>query len=292
MNCPASLASCAPACRPAIRVRRGWAVWLVVLLALALPALAQRLGKPAAFKGIDIEEHLGAQVPLDLTFRDETGAPVTLRELCDGRRPVALVLAYYQCPMLCTFVLNGLTRAINETPLRPGEQYQLVTVSIDPREGAELATAKRTAYLGGLTTPVEPAAWRFLTADQATIDQLADTLGFRYFYDAEQNQYAHPAVVHVLTPEGKISRYLYGIQYQPRDFRLALLEASEGRIGNIVDRVLLYCFHYSPRDKEYTASAMRIMRLGGATVLAALVIFLAILWRREGRRQELPQPRL
>jgi len=267
-------------------------LWLGAWLCAMPAAQAQRLGKPAAFKGMDIEEHLGAQLPLDMAFRDEAGAAVSLRELCDGRRPVVLVLAYYQCPMLCTFVLNGLTKAINETPLRPGEQYQLVTVSIDPTETAALAAAKRQTYLGSLEAKVDPAAWRFLTTDQATITALADALGFRYFYDETQRQYAHPAVVHILTPGGKISRYLYGIQYQPRDFRLALLEASDGRIGNIVDRVLLYCFHYSPRDKEYTAAAMRIMRLGGSAVLLALVIFLAILWRREWRRHALPQPRL
>jgi protein SCO1 len=270
-------------------------IWPLAVLAGCLlvtgMAHAQRVGKPDAFKGIDIQERLGDLVPLDLPFVDETGRPVVLRDYFDGRRPVVLVLAYYDCPMLCTFVLNGVSEAVRLVELQPGEQFRLLTISIDPSETPALAAAKRESYVQSVNRNLGADEWHFLTGRQEAIDALAAALGFIYFYDEEQQEYAHPAVVHVLTPDGTISRYLYGIKYRDRDLKLALLEASRGTIGSIVDRVILYCFHYNAKDKQYALFAMNIMRLGGVVTLLLLGLLLGVLWSRERqRRRHQPPP--
>ncbi len=233
-----------------------------------------------------ISEKFGQQLPLDLTFTAEDGQPVQLKSLFHQNRPVILVLAYYECPMLCTLVLNGLQEALPKVDLEPGVDYDIITVSIDHEETAEMAAAKRDRYLATLGKEAPPDAWRFLVGEKEAIRELADSVGFRFTYDAENDQYAHAAVLHLVTPGGRLSRYLYGIKFDPRDIRLGLLEASQGEIGSFVDRILLYCYHYDPKDKGYRLMAENIMRLGGAVTLLVLGSFLGVLWYREKHRPD------
>lgn len=238
--------------------------------------------KPPHTERIDIIEHLGAKVPLELVFRNEDGDSVRLGQYFGQGKPVLLSLVYYECPMLCTFVLNGLVDGVRELTWKPGEQFQMVSVSIDPRETPKLAADKKLRYLKSLGKDGIPEqGWAFLVDVNGSSQQLADAIGFKYFYDAGQDQYAHPAAAYVLAEDGTISRYLYGLQYKPQDLRLSLLEASEGKIGNTLDRLLLYCFHYDPDSQSYVLFAQNLMRLGGGVTLVALVAFLAVLWMRD-----------
>jgi len=250
------------------------------LLCLFAAAVALTAGPPLPpeLRGVGVEEHLGQRVDLDLTFTGEDGYPVTLRSFFHQDRPVLLNLVYYSCPMLCTLVLNSQTAALRKIPWTPGKEFEVVTISIDPTETFDLAQRKRASYLesyGRSTT-----GWHFLTDDHGHARQLADQLGFHYRYDERQAQYAHPAVIMILTPVGRVSRYLYGIQFKPRDLRLALREASESKFSLSTDRLLLYCFHYDPRTHGYVLFAANLMRAGG--VLTVLILVLARLWRREG----------
>ncbi len=265
-------------------LRFSFIVVVAANLAFALRVPAQLIkGDAPELQRIDIKENLGEKIPLDLSFVDENGAPVTLAEYMQNGKPVVLTLAYYECPMLCTFVLNGISKAVTELGWSPGDRYEMLTVSIDPAETAALASAKKSVYLERLgETGAGPSAnWSFWTGEQEQIKKLADAVGFQYFYDKKKGEYAHPAVVFVLTGEGVISRYLYGIEYPSKNLRLALLEASEGKIGTIVDRVLLYCYHYDPVGKKYTLFAMNIMRLGSGLAALGLAMFVGLLWLKE-----------
>jgi protein SCO1/2 len=228
---------------------------------------------------VGLDQRLGESVPLDLPFRDEAGQSVTLGRYFQGK-PVVLVLAYYRCPMLCTQVLNGLVAAMRPLPFELGQDYQVVTVSFDPREGPELAAAKKASYRDSYGRPGVDEGWHFLTGDQPAIDRLARAVGFRYVYDPKQGQFAHASGVMVLTPQGRLVRYFYGINYPPRDLRLGLVEASEGRVGSPVDQLLLLCYHYDPATGTYSAAAMTFVRLGGLATVLALGIFLVRGWRR------------
>ncbi len=234
-------------------------------------------------RGIDVSERLGGSVPLNLRFADENGRQVELRDVFVQGKPVVLTLAYYECPMLCTFVLNALSKAVAELDWQPGDEYQMLTVSIDPEETPALAAAKRKVYVDSLNKGDIGDGWRFWVGRQTEITSLAESVGFEYYYDARQDEFAHPAVVFVLTPEGVISRYLYGIDYRSKDLRLSLLEAGEGKIGSLMDRVILFCYHYDPMGKKYTLMAMNVMRLGGLITVTFLGFFLAGLWLRERR---------
>ena len=231
--------------------------------------------------GIDVEEHLGERIPLDLEFTNDEGKKVKLDEYFHQGKPVVIVLAYYNCPMLCTLVLNGLADAVKQTGWTAGKEYKIITVSIDTSETAELADQKRKSYLKYLARPDGDAGWRFHVGEQSQILGLASALGFKYFYVEDRKEFAHPAVVFILSEDGKISRYLYGIQFKERDFRLALVEASEGKVGNTLDRLLLYCFHYDPNAKGYVVMATNVMKLGGVATILLLGIFLAIMWKRD-----------
>ena len=231
--------------------------------------------------GIDVVEHLGQPVPLDLEFTNDEGKKVKLADYFHQGKPVVIVLAYYNCPMLCTLVLNGLADAAKQNKWLPGKDYQIVTVSIDTSETAELAGIKRKNYLDYLARPDGNDGWRFHVGEQSPIDTLAKALGFKYFYVEERKEFAHPAVLFVMSEDGRISRYLYGIQFNERDFRLALVEASEGKVGNTIDRLLLYCFHYDPNAKGYVVMAMNVMKLGGLATMVILGIFLLVLWKRD-----------
>ncbi len=234
---------------------------------------------------VGIDEHLDAQLPMDLMFRDEAGERVRFGDLFAGDKPVILTLGYYRCPMLCSLVLNGLADSLKELNLNPGEHFDMVTVSIDPGESHVLAAEKKESYLRYYDRAGAEKSWSFLTGDEGPIRELADAVGFRYEYLPDQDQYAHAAVVFVITPQGRVSRYLYGVQYEPTTVRLGLVEASEGKIGTITDRFLLFCYHYDAASGAYGPAAIKIMRLGGFVTLVALAFVVGFFWLRELRRK-------
>jgi protein SCO1 len=277
-------------------------VFCLLLSASCLPVLAQpgmpqpssplygarpesgavRTGLPKALLDVGLDQKLNQQAPLDLVFDDENGRPVTLGQYF-GKRPVVLSLVYYDCPMLCTQVLNAMTSAFRVISFNPGEQYEIVTVSFDPREKPALAAAKKQMYVNYLPPEKRAGAingWHFLTGDQTNIKHLTEAVGFRYHWDKETKQFAHASGIMVLTPEGKLAQYYYGIEYSARDLRLGLVEASANKIGTPVDQLLLYCYHYDPATGKYGAVVMNIMRLGGIVTVCAIVVLLLLLRRR------------
>jgi protein SCO1/2 len=237
---------------------------------------------PAPLREIGFDQNLDQPVPLDVTFKDETGRTVALGEYF-GKRPVVMVFAYYDCPMLCTLVLNGLESALKVLSLEPGKDFEIVTVSFDPRDTPASATAKKAAYIERYRHPGASAAWHFLTGDQRSIDRLTRAAGFRYAWDAATRQFAHPSGIIVLTPDGRLARYLFGIEYGPRDLRYAIVEASSGRIGTAVDSLLLYCYHYDPMTGRYGFVVMRALRLAGAATVILLGAFIVVMVRKERR---------
>jgi protein SCO1/2 len=271
---------------------------MVLALLIAAPAFAQMTGAPTTgykrepgmtastvptpLREIGFDQNLDQLVPLDTPLVDEAGQSVRLGDYF-GRRPVVLVFAYYDCPMLCTQVINGLASALGVLSLEPGQDFEIVTVSFDPRDTPATATAKKTVYLDRYKRPGAAAAWHFLTGDPASIESLTKAAGFRYVWDDQTKQFAHPTGVIVLTPDGRLARYLFGIEYGPRDLRLALVEASAGKVGTPVDALLLYCFHYDPMTGRYGLAIMRAMRLAGAATVLALGTFIVVMVRREKR---------
>ena len=240
---------------------------------------------PAQLRGIDVEEHLGDTIPLDFTFIDSHGDSVTLGKYFNQGKPVVLMMGYYSCPMLCGLIMNGIDEVVKETSLKFGEDYQIVSVSIDTAETDVLASAKKKEHLNKIGVPEDSDGWVFLTGEGSQSRGLADAIGFKYYYDESKQMYAHTAVLTILTEEGKISRYLYGIEYPSNDFRLAILEASQGKVGNTIDRIILYCYHYDPQAGGYVVFAGNVMRLGGLLTFAILAIFLGILWYRDRRKK-------
>lgn len=262
----------------------------VVTLALAASLSGQQRedpgmpasARPPALEGIGIDQRLDAQVPLDLSYRDEAGRTVRLSEFF-GKRPVLLSLVYYDCPMLCTQVLNGLVGALDTMSLDAGRDFDVVAVSFDPRDKPSDAAAKKAAYLTRYKRPNATAGWHFLVGDPAAITRITKAAGFRFKWDESRGQFAHASGIMVATPDGRLARYFYGIEYSPRDLRLGLVEASAGRIGTPVDQVLLYCFHYDPTSGKYGAVVIRMIRLAGAATVAVLVISLWLMSRRRAR---------
>ncbi len=255
-------------------------------LALALVPAVSASGQiaaynPADLQRIDIIEHPGDSVPLDLQFTDDRGRAVRLGDYFDRRKPVILIMAYYECPMLCTLVLNGMSDGIRGLGWPPGDKFQMITVSIDPHETWELAAGKKKTYLENLALPAKDDGWAFLVGQESQSKGLADAIGFKYFYDEGNKQYAHPAAAFVLTGDARISRYLYGIEFTPRDLKLALMEASEGQIGSTIDKIILYCYHFDPEAGGYVVFAANVMKLGGMATLLILVLFLGFLWMTE-----------
>ena len=257
----------------------------VLLLAASLPLLAQTPieTRPQILRNVAIEQHLDRQLPLDLPFRDEAGRAVRLREYF-GKRPVVLVLAYYNCPMLCTEVLNGLTSAMRVLTFDAGREFEVVTVSFDPHDTPKDARAKKEPYVARYGRPGAAAGWHFLTGDPASIKGLTESVGFRYAWDEKIDQFAHASAIYVATPDGRLSRYFYGIEYAPRDLRLALVEASRGKIGTPVDQLLLYCYHSDPAAGRYGAVVMNMVRVAGVAAVLLLTTFLTLMWRRDRRR--------
>jgi protein SCO1 len=233
---------------------------------------------PPQLKGVGFDQRLNQQVPLDTVFTDETGKQIHLGDYF-GSKPVILILAYYQCPRLCTLVLNGVVQGMLEMPLKLGKDYNVVTVSFDPRETWQLAASKKESYLRRYGRPGAKAGWHFLTGKEDQIKRLTDAVGFRYRFDPVQNQYIHASGIMILTPGGKTSRYFYGVQYPGRDLRLGLVEASNNKIGSPVDQLLLYCFHYDATVGRYTASIMNIVRVLGVLSILSVCAFVYLLRR-------------
>lgn len=243
---------------------------------------------PKQLEGVGIEEHLGATIDLDLTFKNEQGELVPLRSYFKDHKPVLLSLAYYTCPSLCNFHLNGLLDVFKKLNAPLGHEFNAVVVSIDARETPDVARKKKENYIKSYGRPEGADGWHFLVGEETKIRELAKQVGFNYHWDEEQKQWAHAAAAYVITPEGKISRYLYGIDFDPQTLRLSMVEASSGRVGTLVDKLILYCFHFDPKASKYTLYAFNVMRAGGMAIIVILTAFLVPFWvrnRREGEVQ-------
>jgi len=265
--------------RPRFVRVRGFALLLIASLVFPLSAQAQP-AKANPFADIGLDQRLNEQVPLELPFRDETGKSVQLRDYF-GEKPVVLALVYYQCPMLCTLVLNGLLRSLRALSFTAGNEFTVVTVSFDPGETPALAAAKKEIHLQEYARPGAEAGWHFLTGEETAIHQLTQAVGFRYVYDAKANQYAHASGIIVLTPEGRIARYFYGVEYAPRDLRLDLVEASANKIGSPIDQLLLLCYHYDPATGKYGVLITNVIRLAGVATVLGLGTFMLVMFRRD-----------
>jgi protein SCO1/2 len=259
-------------------------LFAVLLLLAAAAAHANSVAPantmPGPLKEVRYDQRLGEQVPLALPFRDEAGHPVELAGFF-GRRPVLLVLAYYHCPMLCDLVLQGVASSLKPLSLEPGRDFDVVVASIDPHETPALAAAKKQEIVARYGRPATAGGWHFLTGPQPSIDRLANAVGFRYVYDPQRNQFAHAAGIVIVTPAGRVSRYLFGVEFPARDVRLGLIESAGGKIGGVVDQVLLYCFHYDPEIGRYSAVTMHIVRLAGLATVIGIVLLIVLLRRRE-----------
>jgi protein SCO1/2 len=280
---------------------RWWvhAAAIVIIVACQAPLQAQRFATGDAYSrpagksptaelvsDVRIEQHLDAPLPLDAVFKDEAGKEVRLEEYF-GDQPVVLVLVQYRCPMLCNQVLGGVLKSSQAVPLEIGRDFQVVTVSFDAREGADLAREKKKHYVRAYRRPGGDAGWHFLTGEQRSIDRLAEAIGFRYHYDPKSDQFAHASGIVVATPDGRISRYFYGIEYPPHDLRLGLVESSAGQIGSPVDQVLLLCYHYDPLTGKYGLAIAGGLRVAGVLTICVLGGFLLVMVQRERRRPKL-----
>ena len=254
---------------------------LAALLALAPALAAAQMGAvpppspatPGVLPQVGFDQRLGESVPLDLAFTDDTGRAVKLADYF-GKKPVVLSLVYYDCPMLCTLSLNGLAGALEVLSFVPGQEFEVVTVSFDPKETPALAAAKKKAYLARSKRPGAQAGWHFLTGPAESIAALTRAVGFRYVWDEPTKQFAHPAGVVVLSPEGRVSHYLFGVEYAPKDLRLALVAAAGGRIGGPADQLLLYCYRYDPHAGRFSASILNLVRLLGVLTVLGLAAFI------------------
>ena len=245
--------------------------------------------RPPGLKNVGIEQHLDEQVPPDLAFRDETGKPVRLGDFF-GRKPMILNLVYYKCPMLCGEVLSGLVSSMKILKFDAGKEYDVLTVSFDPKETPEIAASTKAEYLKRYGRAGAADGWHFLTGTQESIDALTKVAGFQYQYDPSTKQFAHATAIMVLTPEGKIAQYYYGVEYAPKDLRLGLIQASQNKIGTVVDQVLLYCYHYDPATGKYGAVITRILQLSGLATILFLGVFMTVLFRRGSASQTHESP--
>ncbi len=256
---------------------------VVLLIGIQQLAAAPSDEKVKELEAVGVDEHLNTKLPLDLAFTDENGRSVHLRDYFGTHRPVLLTLNYYNCPMLCTLQLNGLVDALKNLNLVPGKDFQMVTVSFNPRETSNLARLKKDSYVKSYR-PEAAAGWHFLVGTPENIDALTKAVGFRYTYDDKTQQYAHAATTMIVTPDGILSRYIYGVFFEPKDpqtLRLSLLEAADGKIGTSLDQILLFCYHYDPAAGSYSLAAMRLVRV--VSIFCAIVLFsvLGVFWRRE-----------
>ena len=265
---------------------------LLLALLLALPALASaQMGPvppppmaatPGVLQEIGFDQKLGDQVPLNLVFKDEEGRTVRLSDYF-GKKPVVLNLMYFECPMLCGMAIEGLLRSLRALSFDAGKEFDVLTVSFDSREGPELAKAKRTNVLAQYDRPSAEKGWHFLTGDEASIRALTSAVGFRYVWDESQKQFAHATGIVVLTPQGRISRYFFGIEHSTKDLRLGLMDSTSEKIGSLADKMLLMCFHYDPKSGRYTPAITKVLKGGAALTLIGLVSFIVVMLRREKR---------
>jgi len=270
-----------------------WFVTMLVGISLIVPACGQGINqgvmsppanlRPPELKNVGIEQHLNEQIPPDLVFRDETGKTVRLGDYF-GKKPMILNLVYYQCPMLCGEVLSGLESALRVLKFNVGKEFDVLTVSFDPKETPEMAAAKKAEYLKRYGRPGAEQGWHFLTGPAVSIDALTKAAGFQYQYDPKSGQFAHATAIMVLTPEGKIAQYYYGVEFAPKDLRLGLVQASENKIGTVVDEVLLYCYHYDPDTGKYGAIISRVLQLAAGATVLILGTFLVVMFRVESLR--------
>ena len=239
---------------------------------------------PEILKHVGIEQRIGVSLPLDLEFNDETGTPVSLGSYF-GDKPVILTLVYYDCPMLCTEVLNGLNRSLAPLNYSIGEEFEVVTVSFDPRESPTLASQKKAVYTQRYGRPGTGEGWHFLTGEAPAIDALTESVGFNYVYDETDGQFVHGSAIMIISPKGTVSHYFFGIEYPSEDIRLALIESSEEKLGNVFDQIMLYCFNYDPEQGRYGVAIMNAMRLAGLATLLAMGSFMVVMFKRDRRRR-------
>ncbi len=261
----------------------------VAVVAAALPARAD-VGKvpvgteiPAQLKEVGIDQKLGSQIPLDAEFDSDNGQKIRIKQLL-GKRPVILALVYYECPMLCTMVLNGTLRSLRALKLNAGTDFDVMAISFDPEETPTLAAKKKAEYVDRYKRPSGAAGWHFLTGDKVNIKKVADAAGFRFQRDTVRGQWAHASAIMVLTPDGRMARYFYGVEYSARDLRLALVEAAQGKVGSVVDQILLYCFHYDPATGKYSLAVLNLMRAGGVLTVLGLLSFWLVMYRENSKR--------
>jgi protein SCO1/2 len=277
----------------------------MILFGLAAPAMMAQVSSygdketgpandkpPAVLNGVAIAQNLNAQIPLALTFTDDQGHTVPLSSYF-GKKPAILALVYYQCPMLCSEELNGLTGALQMVDEVPGRDFNVIVVSIDPTEGTELAAAKKRGYLKRYGHPETAGGWHFMTGTQASIDALTKAVGFGYVKipgpDGKLNQFAHASSIQIVTPEGKLAQYYMGVEYSPKDLRLGLAEASSNRIGSPVDNILTYCYHYDPTTNKHSLIVARVVQLGGFITVLTLGGFMLVMFRRDSRAGDGPE---
>ena len=265
-------------------------IFAAVAVGLAFTPARADVGKvpagteiPAQLKEVGIDQKLGAQIPLDAEFDTEAGQKIRLGQLM-GKRPAILALVYYECPMLCTMVLNGTLRSLRTLKLNAGADYDVIAVSFEPQDTPQLAAKKKAEYVDRYKRPGGEAGWHFLTGDIANIKKVTEAAGFRYKKDPANGQWAHASAIMVLTPDGRLAQYFYGVEYSARDLRLALVEAAHGKVGSMVDQILLYCFHYDPTTGKYSLAVLNIMRAGGVLTVLSLLLFWLSMYRENSKR--------
>ncbi|HVT03542.1 MAG TPA: SCO family protein [Thermoanaerobaculia bacterium] len=262
---------------------------VVIALSIVPTLPAQDFLSGSGPKGIRVDQRLNAPIPLGAKFKDESGRTVTLGDYFGKKKPVILTLNYFNCPMLCNMELDGVVTSLGYLKFEPGREFEIVTVSFDPRDTPQTAREKKNIYVRRYGRPTAEASWHFLTtSDETQIHELTDAVGFRYRYDPKTQQYAHGAAIVVLTPQGRISRYLYGFEFPQRDLRLALVEASNNKIGSITDQFLLICYHYDPATGRYASRAMNVIRVGSAATVAGIAGFIFVMLKRD--KKVLPRP--
>jgi protein SCO1 len=279
-------------------LKRTWALFCLVAcvtfggsgLAASLPESAEKdrmEALPGRLAGVEVKEQLGANLKLDVALTDSSGTPVRLAQYFNGRRPVILTFNYSNCPMLCSLQLTRFVQALTQLKRTVGTDFDVVTISIDPAETVARAAETKGRYIRDYGRPEAQSGWHFLLGDESTVRQIADSVGFSYTYNEERKEWLHAAVLMVLTPDGKLARYIYGVDYHPETLNLSLVESSEGKIGSTMDRLVLYCFHYDETEGRYAPVAMNIMRVGAGLVAVALGAFLTAYWVAESRKKRL-----
>lgn len=268
-------------------MQRSKLAFLFCLLAAAATVEAQSpYGRPLVLQKVGIDQKLNAQIPMDLKFKDETGQTVQLGQYF-GQKPVVLALVYYTCPMLCDLILDGTESGLKHVKeLSAGKDFTVLAISFDPRDTPQIAAAKKKTYVERYDRPTGEQGWHFLTGTAASTKALADAVGYHYAFDKSTGQYAHASAIMILTPDGKVSQYYYGIKYPERDLRLALVQASANKIGSLTDQVLLFCYHYDPSKGKYTLLINNVLRAAGLSTILALGVFLTVMMRRDRRGKD------